>query len=152
MVTDAWDDEELLAALQQAFSARRTVPPEFVEAGKNAFAWHTIDGELAQLTYDSIYGVDHLASTRAESAAVRALTFASLCLTIELEVSEDSLVGQVLPPQAATIEVQDRMGAGRVIPTDGIGSFSIRPIPRGRFGLHCRAASGIYVRTSWITA
>ena len=29
------------------------VPPEFVEAGKNAFAWHNIDAELAQLTYDS---------------------------------------------------------------------------------------------------
>jgi hypothetical protein len=81
-----------------------------------------------------------------------ALTFTSPRLAIELEVSEDSLVGQVLPPQAATIEVQDRMGAGRVIPTDDIGSFSIRPIPRGGFRLHCRAASGIDVLTSWVTA
>ena len=50
MVTDGWDDEELLAALRQALTARRAVPPEFVEAGKNAFAWHNIDAELAQLT------------------------------------------------------------------------------------------------------
>ena len=35
-----WDDEELLAALRQAFAARRAVPPEFVQAGQNAFAWH----------------------------------------------------------------------------------------------------------------
>ena len=29
------------------------VPEWFVETGKNAYAWHNIDAELAQLTYDS---------------------------------------------------------------------------------------------------
>jgi hypothetical protein len=150
VVTNGCDDEELLAALQQALSTRRAVPPEFVETGKNAFAWHNIDAELAELTYDSTRGADHLAYTRAESTAVRALTFTSPRLTIELEVTEDSLLGQVLPPQAATIEVQARTGAGRVVHMGEIGSFTIRPIPRSRFRLCCRAA-GIDVLTSWIT-
>ena len=150
VVASGWDDEELLAALQQALSTRRAVPPEFVEAGKNAFAWHNIDAELAQLTYDSTRSADHLVHTRAESAAVRALTFTSPRLTIELEVTEDSLLGQVLPPQAASIEVQAGTGAGRVVHTGEIGSFSIRPIPRSPFRLRCRAA-GTEVLTSWIT-
>src|SRR5260370_12380145 len=55
VVTDGWDDEELLAALRQALTARRAVPPEFVEAGKNAFAWHNIDPELPHLTYNSTH-------------------------------------------------------------------------------------------------
>ena len=36
MVTNGWDDVELLAALRQALSSRDAIPPEFVAAGKNA--------------------------------------------------------------------------------------------------------------------
>src|SRR5215469_9189705 len=77
VVTDGWDDEELLAALRQALTARRAVPAEFVEAGKNAFAWHDIDAELAQLTYDSTYAPQTAARDRSEPASIRALTFTS---------------------------------------------------------------------------
>ncbi len=55
---DTWDDEQLLAALKESLRARQAVPPEFVEAAKNAYAWHNIDAELAQLTYDSIRDQD----------------------------------------------------------------------------------------------
>ena len=48
-----WDDEQLLAALTASIQARQAVPPEFIDAGKNAFAWHNIDAELAQLTGDT---------------------------------------------------------------------------------------------------
>ena len=50
---EGWDDEQLLAALGEAVKAREAVPEWFVETGKNAYAWHNIDAELAQLTYDS---------------------------------------------------------------------------------------------------
>ena len=47
---NGWDDERLLAALGEALKASQAVPSWFVETGKNAFAWHNIDAELAQLT------------------------------------------------------------------------------------------------------
>jgi hypothetical protein len=150
-VTDGWDDQELLAALRQALAARRAVPPEFVTAAKNAFAWHNIDAELAQLTYDSIHGPEPAAHTRAESASIRALTFTSARLVIELEVTEDTLLGQVVPAQAATIEVQANAEAERQFDTDEIGCFTIHPIPRGPFRLRCRATGGINVLTGWVT-
>jgi hypothetical protein len=150
-VTDGWDDEELLAALRHALTARRAVPPEFVTAAKNAFAWHNIDAELAQLTYDSVRGPEPAARTRAESASIRALTFTSARLVIELEVIEDTLVGQVVPAQTATIEVQANAEAESQFDTDEIGCFTIDPIPRGPFRLRCRAAGGINVLTSLIT-
>ncbi len=150
MVTNGWDDEELLAALRQALSSRRGVPPEFVEAGKNAFAWHNIDAELAQLTYDSI-AAEPAGHTRAESASIRALTFTSARITIELEVTEDALVGQVVPAQAATIEVQAHEQTDTQIASDEIGCFAVQPIPHGPFRLRCRAAGGIDVLTGWIT-
>ncbi len=151
VVTDGWDDEELLAALRQALTARRAVPPEFVEAGKNAFAWHNIDAELAQLTYDSTHAPQPAARTRSESASIRALTFTSARIAIELEVTENSLLGQVVPAQAATIGVEAHDSADIQIASDEIGCFAIHPIPPGPFRLHCRASGGVDVLTRWIT-
>ncbi len=144
-------DEELLAALREAVSARRAVPEEFVEAGKRAFAWHSIDAELAQLTYDSTFSPELPALTRAESASIRALTFTSARANIELEVVESSLLGQILPLQQATIEVEAQDNAEQAISADETGCFSIHPIPRGPFRLRCRLAVGSDILTSWIT-
>jgi hypothetical protein len=150
-VAESWDDDTLLAALQQALRARRAVPPEFVEAGQNAFAWHNIDAELAQLTYDSTRDSDRAPSMRAEAASIRALTFSSTHLTIELEVSRDSLLGQIIPAQTATIKVQTRAGAETALPADEIGCFSVHPIPPVPFRLHCRTATSIDVLSGWIS-
>jgi hypothetical protein len=145
------DDERLLAALGRAIRARRDVPPEFVQAAKDAFAWHDIDAELAQLTYDSVHGIELAARTRAENASIRALTFTSARLTIELEVTAESVLGQLLPTQVATIEIQTHGGVDSVVAADEIGCFSISPIPRGTFRLRCLATGGIDVRTGWIS-
>ncbi len=149
--SDRWDDDELLAALRRALRARQAVPPDFVEAARNAFTWHSIDAELAQLTYDSSRDIDHAVSVRAENASIRALTFTSARLTIELEVAQDALVGQIIPPQAGTIRVQRRATDEASVPADEIGCFSIHPIPSGSFRLHCRTAAGVEAITGWIT-
>ena len=151
-VTERWDDDQLLAALRQAVRSREQVPPEFVEAGRNAFAWHNIDAELAELTYDSSSDRDYELSVRAEAASIRALTFTSAQLTIELEVTPDSLVGQVVPAQAGTVTVEPWQGASaqEAVAVDEIGCFSIRPLPSGRFRLHCCTVAGLETLTGWI--
>jgi hypothetical protein len=149
-VTNGWDDEEVLAALRQALHAQRAVPPEFIEAGKNAFAWHNIDAELAQLTYDSTLDSSRELSLRAEAASIRALTFTSAHLTIELEVAQESLLGQVIPAQPATIKIQPREGAETALATDEIGCFSVQPLPAGPFRMHCHTAAGVDALTGWI--
>ena len=152
-VPDIWDDEELLDALREALAERRAVPPEFVEAAKNAFAWRSIDidVELAELTYDSSRDAEPEPSTRAETASIRALTFTSAHLTLELEVTHDSLLGQIVPAQAGTIKVQLRDGAETTVPADRIGRFTIRPIPAGEFRLHCKTSADTDALTGWFT-
>jgi hypothetical protein len=150
-VPEVFDDEELLAALRQALAERQAVPPEFVEVAKNAFAWHNIDAELAELTYDSSRDAEPAPSTRAETASIRALTFTSAHLTIELEVTHDSLLGQIVPAQAGTIKVQLRDGAETTVPADRIGRFTIRPIPAGEFRLHCKTSADTDTLTNWLT-
>src|SRR5262249_46781963 len=104
---DGWnDDDELLAALRDALAARRAVPQEFVAAGQAAYTWHGVDAELARLTYDSMQEAHLQEALRAEAASLRTLTFRSARLTIELEVTEESLLGQIVPVQAGHVEVQ----------------------------------------------
>ncbi len=144
------DDEELLAALGEALRAREAVPGWFVETGKNAYAWHNIDAELAQLTYDSSRDQDAVAVVRSEAASIRALTFTSARLSIELEVAEGSLVGQIIPPRAGTLEVHTTAGVTSS-PVDEIGCFAVAPIPANPFRLRCRTQDGADVLTGWIT-
>ena len=144
------DDDELLAALGEAIRARQEVPEWFVETGKNAYAWHNIDAELAQLTYDSSRDRDAVAMVRSEAASIRALTFTSTKLSIELEVTAGSLVGQIIPPQAGTLEVHTTAGVASS-PVDEIGCFSVTPIPNSPFRLRCRTEDGADVLTGWIT-
>src|SRR6516165_1266573 len=139
---DGWDDEELLGALDEAMRARQAVPEWFVETGRNAYAWHNIDAELAQLTYDSSRDQDVVAAVRSEAASIRALTFTSSRLSIELEVAESSLLGQIVPPRAGTLEIHTTAGVTSS-PVDEIGCFAVDPIPASPFRLRCRTADGI---------
>jgi len=143
-------DEQLLAALGEALRARQAVPEWFVETGKNAYAWHNIDAELAQLTYDSNRDEDTVAAVRSEAASIRALTFTSGRLSIELEVAESSLLGQIIPPRAGTLEVHTTAGV-TCSPVDEIGCFVVDPIPSSPFRLRCRTQDGADVLTGWIT-
>jgi hypothetical protein len=147
---DDWDDEQLLAALGEAMRARQAVPEWFVETGKNAYAWHNIDAELAQLTYDSLDDRERALAVRSEAASIRALTFTSARLSIELEVAESSLLGQIIPPRAGTLEVHTTAGVTSS-PVDEIGCFMVDPIPSSPFRLRCRTQDGADVLTGWIT-
>ena len=149
-VRNGWDDERLLAALSEAMKARAAVPEWFIETGKNAFAWHNIDAELAQLTYDS--NEDRLpAVTRAETASIRSLTFTSEHLTLELEVTGNSLLGQIFPARAGVLEIHTRAGEISTTEVDEIGCFSVEPIPASPFRLRSSASDGTHVLTGWIT-
>jgi hypothetical protein len=150
-VRDVWDDERLLAALSEAIKARQAVPSWFVETGKNAFAWHNIDAELAQLTYDSYEDRSEVAAMRAETASIRALTFTSDHLSVDLEVTEHSLLGQIIPPRTGGLEIHTRAGQISSVEVDEIGRFAVDPIPDSPFRLRCRAADGTDVLTGWIT-
>ena len=148
---ESWDDEQLLAALRESIRARQAVPDEFVEMGKSAYTWHNIDAELAQLTYDSGTHGERTVAVRSETASIRALTFTSAHLSMELEVNEDCLLGQIIPPRAGTLEAQTRAGATTSTAVDEIGCFAVEPLPASPFRLRFRTTDGIDVVTGWVT-
>lgn len=148
---ESWDDEQLLAALKEALRAGRAVPPGFVEAGRSAYAWRNIDAELASLTYDSVRDTEPTPHLGSETASIRTLTFTSAHVIIELEVSEESLLGQLIPAREGTIEIQTRDGVVAMVRVDKFGWFPIHPIPASPFRLQYHATDGLDVLTGWIT-
>jgi hypothetical protein len=144
------DDDALLAALGAAVEAEYEVPRDFIEAGKAAFTWHSIDAELAALTFDSAAPAV-AAAVRAEEATPRFLTYTSADLTIELEIGADAIIGQIVPPQAGHADACPARGAAVTAPADEIGCFIIRPRPASPFRLHFHADNGVSVLTTWIT-
>jgi hypothetical protein len=149
-VTGQWwaDDDQLAAELGAAL---RPVPEGFVEAGRAAFAWRDIDAELAALTYDS--ATDGLvgAGTRAAAAPSRELTFASGDVTIDVEITSEAVIGQVVPPEPGEVRVILAAGTETGAAIDEIGCFVIRPVPQGAFRLRCRTGSGTSILTGWLT-
>lgn len=145
------NDDQLLVELREAIQSAGDVPEAFIAAGKAAFAWRTVDAELAALTVD--FSADDAvagAGTRAEHAEVRALSFHARDIAIELEVTSDALLGQLVPARPGTIELQTPEDGRNTAAVDESGWFTIRPLPTTMFRLHVQTATDNVI-TEWIT-
>lgn len=146
-------EEELLAALAEA-GRLEAVPVETVASAKSAFAWRTVDAELAALTYDSDVAEDAMAGLRSTGTTTgpRELTFEAAGLTVELEVVEgrggQRLLGQLVPPQPGTVEVR-QFSATTTVEADEVGRFTVSGLRSGPASLRCEARGGAAVVTDW---
>ncbi|MGI5158025.1 hypothetical protein [Microbispora sp. CA-102843] len=158
-VTDVpswWDDDDrLLEELGHAVREAR-VPESFMRAGKAAFAWRTVDAELAELQLDSLLPAREPAGLRDEprpdGSGPRMLSFAAGELSIEAEIHPDAVRGQLVPAQPGAVLVRDDDGPVQEVPVDEVGWFVIEPVPARRFRLHVRTSGGATVITGWIDA
>ncbi|MEV5387565.1 hypothetical protein [Streptomyces sp. NPDC052721] len=135
--------------LRQAATVLDPVPAELVQAALDAFALHDLDARLAELTFDSL--VDAL-PVRGVTDAPRMLTFRAGEVTVDVEVTDDGLIGQVLPPQSARIEVLGGPQATRApLTSDPLGRFTSTTPPSGPFALRLRTGAEVIV-TEWLRA
>jgi len=150
---DAYDDDaELLAALRDMLALVDPVPPAVQQAARAAFPWRLIDSDLARLVEDS--ALSPAAGVRSPAGA-RLLTFEAGPLTVVVEVSargaERRLLGQLVPPAAAMVEVR-HAGGSQHVPADELGRFTVESLPAGPVSLVCRTpAHEPPVVTSWVS-
>jgi hypothetical protein len=152
------DDENLLAELRTLFERADPVPPLVVQAAEAALAWRRIDAELAELLSDSADETESLAIARGPDALVRAVTFGTGELAIDLEVQEEgpgrTLRGQLSPPVAAIVEVQTAdQGTAAIAEPDSLGRFTAHLSEANPIRLRVRTEVGAaahWVETSWI--
>ncbi len=145
-----WDDDEsLLEDLREALRDMALPPPKVVAAAKSLYTWRTVDAELATLIYDSDLDETLLARVRSGTPVGRILVYEGPGLSIEVDVTGDCLIGQVLPPQSLGIEAEVPAGAGCRAEADDLGRFLIKPVPASLMRLRCRTAGGASFTTPW---
>lgn len=147
-MNESVSDDRLLGALARALEAADPVPEHVVAAAREAILWQTIDAELAQLVYDS--DREGMAGVRSAGTA-RQVTFQAPGLEIEVMLLPEGtrrLVGQLVPPQPAVVELQTETDT-RQAGTDQLGRFSFTEVAAGPVKLVVTAESGHRVVTEW---
>lgn len=144
-----WTDDELLHDLAAALR-EEPVDESVVRAGQAAFTWRTVDADLIALELDSSSTAAAGALVRAEgSAAPRALTFHGEQLSVEIDIDEAGIVGQLTPPQPGRVTLLTAAGATATAEADDVGCFSFPPPVSGPVRLDCRLDGDHFV-TQWV--
>jgi hypothetical protein len=146
--------EATLRRLSELRQVTDRVPDRVRSDAAVAFAWRSVDDELAALVYDSDHDPEVLENVRGEPAAARNLTFRAPGLVLEVEVSRDrqrEIVCQVVPPQPARLSVR-HLRSEVADQLDDEGTFCVGGLPPGPVSLRCEplAEGASSVATSWV--
>ncbi|MBM9468026.1 hypothetical protein [Nakamurella leprariae] len=157
-------DAALLAELAAAVHSADAVPDQFRRAAVGAYAWRTVDEELALLglAFDSADTADDLGRSSAELAGAvraggdldepRALSFQIEDSGLELEITDTVVRGQLLPPAGGEVELLRADGSSTTAVADADGEFSLpRPEGTGPVRFRCRPTGGRPTLTPWTT-
>ena len=145
-------DEEVMARLAGLAARIDPVPADVAAAARASLAWARVASELAELVYDSAMDDRELVGVRGGTG--RQLTFEGPGLTVEIEVAPGGgrLVGQLVPPQAAQIEVR-HLGGSLTVDSDELGRFSAERVSPGPVSLRCKAGDAATwppTATDWV--
>ncbi|MFF3335607.1 hypothetical protein ACFYWX_39770 [Streptomyces sp. NPDC002888] len=143
-----FDDDGLEGELREAAAILDPVPAALRQVAVEAYALHDLEARIAELTFDSL--VDAI-PVRGATDVPRMLTFHWGELTVDVEVTAEGLMGQLLPPQPARIEVLDGPRAGAALTADPMGRFTTDAPPTGPFALRLRTGGEVVV-TEWLRA
>ncbi len=138
---------EIEAILGKALAAPREIPPEWREAARAAYTWRTVDEELLALVHDS--AADGVAAVRGEAEA-RTLAFSGGGLTLEVELADRRIEGQLDGDGAGEVIFEHVDGRSRSTTIDESGFFTLTGEDHGLVRFAVRADAGGRLVTEWI--
>jgi hypothetical protein len=150
MTQDRWgNDQQILNDLSDAIRDAAPLAETLMEYGKGAYAWRSVDQDLllASLSFDS--SLERVQERRSDHGDTRVLTFTASPLSVELEVTPNRVVGQIIPPGPGEILVQTADGVTFHVEADDVGFFDFPSVPRGQVRLRCDTQAGRLV-TDWV--
>jgi hypothetical protein len=144
-----WTDDELLQELGAALR-EPPVADHVTRAAQAAFTWRTVDQDLELLTLASS-GLTAGALVRGTGPGTpRTLAFYGERLSVEVEIDETGIIGQLTPPQPGQVTLVTPAGPQATTQADEVGCFSF-PLPEpGPLRLDCRLGADHFV-TEWVT-
>lgn len=144
------DDETLLAQIRAVAGETGAMRDAMRLAAREAFETRVREAGrlLAQLTYDSV--LDNMAAVRGPGSADRRIvTFDAPTLSVEVEITGDRLLGQVIPSSPAEIELMTLEGVVERASTDTRGCFVLSAPQPGPVRFQCRTGGELVV-TDWV--
>lgn len=155
MNTPGWanDDDILQALIKDALTTEDpavvavSADDSMMRAAKAAFTWRTVDQELERLTIASETSADAVLRTWREA---RLVEFRGESLSLELEIDDQSIIGQVYPTGSGLITFIPATGSDIDASIDDLGCFTINRAVNGPFRLRCVTTDGSVV-TEWMT-
>ena len=123
-----------------------------IRAAQAAFTWRTVDADLEILSLETELTVSDTALVRdAGQGSPRVFTFHGERLSVEIEIDDDGIVGQLTPPAPARVTLVTPDGPQAAADADEVGCFSLPAPPPGPMRLDCQRASERFL-TEWTTA
>jgi hypothetical protein len=148
--SDPWpDDEALIADLRAALAEPGQGTDHAREAARAALTWQSVDEELMRLTHDSLFA-DHALVRSAGTAPPRVLAFQASGFSLEVELDDDVLTGQLLPGSPAVVEVAGASGTQVRVDADGDGFFTVSGVSGGRVRFQVSRAGRTHT-SEWVT-
>ena len=141
-MTDGQDLDPLEEQLARVLAQVDPMPGGVAEAAHAAYLVRNLDQELAELIFDSMTEPEPVL-VRGESAE-RHVSFATSNLTIEITVSGEPrrIVGQLVPPQAAELDLTKDAVVIDTATADDLGRFQFDDVPSGAISIECRPGEG----------
>jgi hypothetical protein len=150
------DHDELEEMLRRLAADREPVPPLLLQAAADAFTWRDIDGELAELVFDSALAGDEDMLVRGLQEQQRLVSFRAEELTIDVEVTDmgsaRTVLGQVTPAWRGAMDIRGAQ-ATVTVEVDELGRFQSRSLRAGPMSLRLSPAAGGPARpvvTEWV--
>ena len=143
-----WTDDELLRELRAALR-EPPVDEKYIRAAQAAFTWRTVDADLEILSLEAGLEVSETAQVRGTGpGAPRLFTFHGERLSVEIEVDEDGIVGQLTPPGPARVTLVTTDGPQAAADADEVGCFTLPAPPPGPMRLDCQRGTERFL-TEW---
>jgi hypothetical protein len=142
------EDLRLVHDLRAAVHGVGTPTARMMAAAQAAYSWRTVDAELVALTHDSL--TDETTLVRGGSAVPRTLVFEGPQLSVELEQTDEGVVGQLVPPTDGEVTLLGPDGELGHASVDEMGCFSFDRAAHGPVRLRCRTSSAVVI-TEWIS-
>jgi hypothetical protein len=150
-MSERFDDDELLDALEAAIEGAHPMPASAAELARGAWDARALDAEFAELVADSVADADQLA-IRAVTGP-RLLSFEGRGLAIELELepvgtTTHRVAGQLLPARSASVTLERGVETLRAR-ADASGRFAFEPVGEGTVRLRVEDAGHRAVVSAW---
>jgi hypothetical protein len=127
------------------------VDEKLIRAAQAAFTWRTVDADLEILSLETELAVSDAARVRdAGQGSPRMFAFHGERLSVEIEIDDDGIVGQLTPPGQARVTLVTPDGPRAAADVDEVGCFSLPAPPPGPMRLDCQRGGDRFL-TEWTT-